>query len=143
MPITEPFDQGGTLVQYFERARLEYYPEFAADGWGIQMGHLGRFLVEARGLGTEPMADTGAPNQRYFPETGYAILGAFRLYWEANDGLTQFGYPITPEIVEDGVLVQYFERARFEYSPTPDSNGYEVVLGDIGTEALEIPGWYR
>ncbi len=142
-PITEPFDQGGHLVQYFERARFDHYPEYAEDGWGVQLGLLGRFLVEARGISTEAGDTADNPNRRFFEETNQSILGAFRDYWEQNGGLVQFGYPLTAEFIERGVLVQYFERARFEYVPTSDGSGFEVRLGDIGTETIEIPGWYR
>ena len=143
LPITEPFDQGGRLVQYFERARFEHFPANADAGGEVRLGLLGRFLVEAKGVSTAPGDTSGDPHHRYFPETGQSILGAFRLYWEQNGGLEQFGYPLTPEINEDGVLVQYFERARFEYARTPDGSGFEVRLGAIGTEAIEFPGWYR
>ena len=143
MPLTEPFDQGGRLVQYFERARFEHYPEYADEGRDVQLGHLGRFIAEARGIDTSPAELSGNSNQRTFPETGHPILGAFRIFWEQNGGLTRFGYPITSEVVEDGLLVQYFERARFEYAPTADRSGFEVRLGDVGAEALQIPGWYR
>lgn len=143
MPITEPFDQGGRLVQYFEGARFEHYPEHAAEGNGVQLGLLGRFLVESRDLWTGASDTSGDPNHRFFPETGQSILGAFRIHWEENGGIEQFGYPLTPEINEDGILVQYFERARFEYAPTPDGTGFQVQLGDLGSEAIAIPGWYR
>ncbi|CAN5828420.1 hypothetical protein BH23CHL2_BH23CHL2_13770 [soil metagenome] len=143
LPITEPFEQGGRLVQYFERARLEHFPEAADDRWRVQLGHIGRFLVDTQGLDTTPAPVAADSNHRYFPETGHSILGAFRLFWKDNGGLTQFGFPITSEIIEDGVRVQYFERARFEYVPLPDDGGFEVRLGDIGSDVLAIPGWYR
>ena len=142
MPITEPFDQSGRSVQYFERARFEFHPELG-EGGAVQLGLLGSFLVQDRGLPTDP-ANLGAnPNALWFEQTNQAIHGAFRLFWEQHGGLEKFGLPLTAEIVENGVLVQYFERARFEYAMTPDGSGFEVRLGDIGSEALEVPGWYR
>lgn len=50
-PISEPLDEGGRLVQYFERARLEWHPE--RDGAeAIQLGALGRevWLMQAATL---------------------------------------------------------------------------------------------
>jgi hypothetical protein len=143
LPITEPFDQGGRMVQYFERARFEQYPDQAAEGWGVQLGLLGTFLTQRREFERHAPPEAGAINVNYFPESGQRIHGAFNLFWEQHGGLRQFGMPLSPEIIEDGVLVQYFERARFEYARTPDGTGFYVRLGDIGSEAIEVPGWYR
>jgi hypothetical protein len=143
VPITEPFDQGGRTVQYFERARFEHVPEHAGGGFAMQLGLLGSFLVQDRGLPRDAPELGDNPNRLHFPATNQSIHGAFKLFWETHGGLRMFGMPLTAEINENGVLVQYFERARFEYTPTPDRSGFEVRLGDIGSEALEIPGWYR
>jgi hypothetical protein len=51
----------------------------------------------------------------YFEETGHNIRYGFRDFWRQNGGLLLFGYPLTEEFVENGVAVQYFERARLEY----------------------------
>ncbi|HET8632129.1 MAG TPA: hypothetical protein VFL91_32280 [Thermomicrobiales bacterium] len=68
------------------------------------------------------------PDAYYFPETQHAISGAFRAYWEQNGGLMRFGYPITSVFQVGGTLVQYFERARFEYHPE-NPPAYRVELG--------------
>lgn len=47
------------LVQYFERARLEQYPD-ADPGAALQIGALGRDLALLRGLPTAPVAPAGA-----------------------------------------------------------------------------------
>ncbi|MCC6628239.1 MAG: PQQ-dependent sugar dehydrogenase [Chloroflexi bacterium] len=75
-----------------------------------------------------------APSVLTFPETGMTLGGAFWRYWEANGGLTQFGYPISPEFTDNGRLVQYFERARFERDPARAGGSDEVQLGHIGRE---------
>ncbi len=67
----------------------------------------------------------------YFEETKHNITHGFRSYWHANGGLARFGYPLTEEFVENGVSVQYFERARFEFRDG------RVVLGSIGTELAQ------
>jgi uncharacterized protein len=64
-----------------------------------------------------------------FVQTGYCLHGAFLLYWRLNGGLPRFGYPVTPEITEDGRAVQYTERARFELH---ENN--TVLLGLLGRE---------
>jgi hypothetical protein len=69
-----------------------------------------------------------------FQETGKAVSGGFRRYWEERGGLSIFGLPISDEVREGAVIVQYFERARFEYHPSQDGVLSEVRLGLIGTE---------
>lgn len=61
-------------------------------------------------------APTPAPSTtfRYFPDTGHSIGLNIRSYYEANGGETAFGKPLTDVFSEDGLRVQYFERARFE-----------------------------
>ena len=67
----------------------------------------------------------------YFQETGHNIKYGFRGFWHNNGGLARFGYPLTEEFVENGVTVQYFERARFEYRDG------KITLGRIGAELIE------
>ena len=69
---------------------------------------------------------------RFFPETGMSVSWAFKSYFEERGGVEIFGYPITPEIQEDGRTVQYFQRARFEYHPEHAGTRYEVELGLLG-----------
>jgi len=68
---------------------------------------------------------------RYFPETGHSVRGGFLAFFETHGGLPIFGYPITDEIVEDGMTVQYFEKARLEWhsdAPPP----HQIQLGRLG-----------
>jgi hypothetical protein len=157
LPLTEPFFEGDYLVQYFERAAMEWHPEWAA-GAGVTPptpGARARRVVALRHLGRAATAGRDLPpaapfasdaRHRYFAETGHNLAGDFLRYWLAQGGLPQFGYPLgeaTPEVGTDGTVrtVQYFERARFEYHPenagTPDA----VQLGAVGREALERRGW--
>ncbi len=75
----------------------------------------------------------------YFPETGHYLQGAFLSFWQQNGGLGRFGYPITEEYIrdEDGKVVQYFERARFELRVV---NGQAVV--DQGLMGKEYADFY-
>ncbi|HJZ46438.1 MAG TPA: glycosyl hydrolase [Roseiflexaceae bacterium] len=83
-----------------------------------------------------------APGAQFFPESGHSLRGSFQAYWEANGGLSRFGYPLTEEIVEPEAghgrphVVQYFERARFEYFPENAGTPYEVQLGPLGAAIL-------
>jgi hypothetical protein len=53
-----------------------------------------------------------------------------------------FGYPLTPQFYENGYMVQYFERNRFELHPEKAGTPYEVLLGLLGREKMdkEKPG---
>jgi peptidoglycan/xylan/chitin deacetylase (PgdA/CDA1 family) len=71
---------------------------------------------------------------RYFPETGQWISHGFLAYWRQYGGLPIFGYPLTGEFDQDGRVIQYFERARFEWSPGAWPARYDVLLGRLGAE---------
>ena len=61
-PISEPFQEDGFEVQYFERARFEYHPENAGTRWEVELGQLGAADAERRGLlNTPAFAGTIAP----------------------------------------------------------------------------------
>jgi hypothetical protein len=68
----------------------------------------------------------------YFNETGHNLGGRFRAYWEKYGGLAINGLPISEEFNENGRVVQYFERTRYEYHPENAGTKYEVLLGLLG-----------
>jgi hypothetical protein len=74
-----------------------------------------------------------------FEVTGFCTENAFQRFWESGGGLPVFGYPISDLLVEDGRIVQYFERQRFEYHPE-NHEPYDVLLGLLGREAAEHRG---
>jgi peptidoglycan/xylan/chitin deacetylase (PgdA/CDA1 family) len=80
------------------------------------------------------MVEGVTPAQRYFPETGYTVRGNFLQYWNRFGGLAVFGYPLSGEIKGDGVTIQHFERARFEYRPGSWPARYDIQLGLLGRE---------
>lgn len=70
---------------------------------------------------------------RYFKETGHNIVARIKTFYEKNGDVATFGLPLTEVIVEKGLQVQYFERARFELHPElPDA--YFVSLTQIGRQ---------
>jgi len=154
-PRTEEFTEFDPMVgqsytvQYFERARFEYHPEFVGTEYEILLGHIGRWALGQRTTGAFTPISSEATNMRYFPETGHFVGGAFLRYWEQNGGLFSFGYPITAEVMEtspedgDTYRVQYFERARFEYHPEYAGTHSEVLLGLLGNEMLRERDWIR
>ncbi len=78
---------------------------------------------------------TSMANGQWFAETGFYIGGAFWEFWRERGGLPIFGYPLTNERREDGHVVQYFERAVFEWHPE-NLAPYQVLLRRLGAEAL-------
>jgi hypothetical protein len=138
-PLTDVFwerleDGNWYRVQYFERARFEYHPEFAGTQYEVLLGQFGRAIHPA-----DPPVPR-EPGARYFEETGHNLSGGFRAYWEGRGGLAQFGFPISEvfsETLEDGKTyqVQYFERARFEYHPENPAP-YDILLGQFGRRIL-------
>jgi hypothetical protein len=72
----------------------------------------------------------------YMGESRYHVSdrAGFLSYWRKNGGVLVFGYPISEEIVEDGRIVQYFERARFEYHPDKIGTDETVLLSLLGRE---------
>lgn len=135
-PRTEELTEDGMTVQYFQRARFEYHPQHAGTPYEVQLTLLGNHVRSG-----EPLAETVAPMptteiQQYFPQTGHSVHFAFLKYFRENGGVYIFGYPITQEVVENGRIVQYFQRARFEYHPQHAGTRYEVQLGLLGDTIL-------
>ncbi len=137
-PLTEEFTENGRTVQYFERARMEYYPEYAGTPNVIQLGQLGREYTKGRYFLNIDFFPS-KPDRYFFPETEHSLAGAFLRFWTQNGAVRLFGYPISEEMNEDGLTVQYFERARFEYHP--DNPNGEVQLTDLGRRILVQRGW--
>ncbi|MDQ3705998.1 MAG: M23 family metallopeptidase [Chloroflexota bacterium] len=144
LPLTEAFAQklpgGGVyMVQYFERARMELHPDLPASQ-RLQLGALGAAALEGRTFDrVSPVQSTAA--RAYFNETGHTIQGGFYEFWRANGGLRLFGLPLTEEIHEDGMTVQYFERARFEYHPEFVGTPYAIQLSTLGYTVLKQAGF--
>jgi hypothetical protein len=143
-PISEEFTEVSDLngqpytVQYFERAVFEKHPENAPP-FDVLLSQLGTFQYRAKyGDGGAPNQTASTQNPRVFPETGFAVGGAFLDYWLKNGGLPQQGYPISNEFTEVSDLngqtytVQYFERAVFELHPE-NAPPFNVLLSQLGT----------
>lgn len=135
----------GTLVQQFERARMEWHPELAsglATAPAVVLTPLGQQRAAQLRLAWPPGANTGVG--QYFQQTGHGIKGGFLEYWLNHGGERIFGLPISPEAPmsnpADGktYVTQYFQRARMEYHPELPE-GQRIVLGAIGSELAANP----
>ncbi len=143
-PMTRPYyrqqaDGSWLLVQDFERMRFEYHPGNQGTEWEV----LGQLMgnITAQGRRTEPeftplAACETTATSICFPETGHTVSGEFKAFWESRGGLITFGYPISSVFVEDGLTVQYFERARIE-----DHGNGLFLLGALVRDELHDIGW--
>src|SRR5579862_9881145 len=78
-------------------------------------------------------AQVGSAPIRYFPETGHSLTGNFKDFFEAHGGLDAFGFPRTEAVMENGFLVQYFQRGRLEWHP--ELNQVQIsLLGSLLTQ---------
>jgi len=139
-PLSEELDEGGLTVQYFERAVFEWHPEAPAE-WRVQLRRLGAETRQGRSdrafRPTPPIELTAC---RYFPETQHNLCSGFRAFWERHGGLRIFGYPISEELSEDGLTVQYFERARLEWHPEARGTYDEIQVTPLGAWAADRIG---
>ncbi|MCS7293891.1 MAG: N-acetylmuramoyl-L-alanine amidase [Dehalococcoidia bacterium] len=91
---------------------------------------------------------------KWFPETGHFVGGGFWQFWSQFGGLAVFGLPLTDELEEDVPcsdpkcrragqkhVVQYFERAVFEWHPGVWPDRYDVLLRRIGAEVARAKGY--
>jgi lipoprotein-anchoring transpeptidase ErfK/SrfK len=61
LPISEEFSETGAdgvthTVQYFERARFEYHPEFAGTRYAVELGRIGDAIGQAAKVSMTPVA---------------------------------------------------------------------------------------
>jgi hypothetical protein len=137
-PLTEEYSADGVVTQYFERTRFEYHPGLAPARFDVLLGLLGSERVAGRRESGEPAFQPAAPRAgcTFFAETQHNLCGAQRSYWQRYGGLPLYGYPLTDEFIENGVAVQYFERARLEHQPGAAPARFDVLAGRIGAEAI-------
>ncbi|MBN1641350.1 MAG: hypothetical protein JXA09_08940 [Anaerolineae bacterium] len=128
-PLTRVFEEDGRPVQYFQSARLELH----GDG-AVVLGALGAALREADPpLPAHEIPTDGHAGKLYVAETGHTVSFSFLDYYRSHGGASVFGYPITEWLIEpSGRIVQYFERAKFEWYPE-NPIGRRVQLGMLGT----------
>jgi len=133
-PITDDYVDPEThlLVQYFQKARLEWHPG-NPDPYKVELGLLGNDL--GKQTAPVPISQIPAandPNCLYFDATGHSTCYVFRDFWLQQGGLDRFGYPITEFTTENGMLVQYFQRARMEWHPEKPE-GSRIQLAPLGS----------
>lgn len=136
-PITEAFldPSSGETVQYFQRARFELQQDAPPD-LRVKLSPLGSYLYEP---GKKLPIPENSQKCRLFPETGFQVCYAFLDFFNANGGVAQFGYPISGFENDNERIVQYFQRARFEWHPENPSE-QSVTLTDLGRRYFDARG---
>jgi hypothetical protein len=136
-PITEAFQEQtyGRIIQYFQRAVFELHPENPPE-LRVRIAELGKHLYQPG----KPLAiPANFPACEYFTETGQQVCYAFLDFFTTNGGAAQFGYPISGFEIQDERIVQYFQRARFEWHPERPA-GERVLLSDLGKMYFDVIG---
>ncbi|MDQ3929107.1 MAG: hypothetical protein M3328_08170, partial [Chloroflexota bacterium] len=83
----------------------------------------------------EVLPATGAPvASQYFSPTGRSVSGSFLSTFNRY-GLERIGYPVSEERMENGQVVQYFERVRMESHPELAFN--PVLFSRLGAEMTQ------
>lgn len=132
-PITDAFPDttSGFEVQYFQKARFELHPDESPDQQ-VQLSPLGSYLYKPGQPGFLPEKSSGC---RTFQDVAgrFRVCMAFLNFFEAYGGIEQFGAPISNRVIEDGRIVQYFQKARFEWHPQLLARQH-VQLSDLGSK---------
>lgn len=138
-PIGPERMENETLVQDFERARMEMHPELEGAGGGhptVGLGLVGQERAAQLGLEWPRSSNTG--EGLYFDATGQEITGDFLAFWRNNGGERVFGWPISPATQMTNptdnktYITQYFQRARLEYHPDEE----RIILGALNSELI-------
>jgi len=162
-PITAEITQDdGTIVQYLEYARFEYYPEGNANGDTFVIANIGEELrpfsvqrsvsqltstggqTSAASVGAEIMrawVPVDAPviessYVRYVEETQHTVRYAFLTFWEATGEAGYLGHPITEEYIVDGTSYQVFERGQLAWKNGQDA--WMVPVGQLLADKYQI-----
>jgi hypothetical protein len=133
-PITEQFtSKDGKTVQYFQRARLELSTD-ASGNSRVQLTPIGQAAYQPGG---QLNINNSSGCQLFL--SGYRVCFTFLDFYKANGGAAQFGNPISPFEYHENLIVQYFEKARFEWrADRPE--GQRVVLTDLGRIYFDLIG---
>lgn len=152
-PRSEFMHEAGRVVQYFQRAKMEWHPE-SPLGSRIKLSNLGEEYLDRfgppadcdvldipAGSGTDALATVVASSDcRYFQETRHYVCDDFLDFFDTRGGLKIFGYPLTEAFADPSraqIRVQYFQRARMELPPSEHGDS-QVQLGLLGDEVGRI-----
>jgi lipoprotein-anchoring transpeptidase ErfK/SrfK len=150
-PITPEFTLNGHIVQYYDYARFEYWPEdpdnvvhlgtighelrpqlvmrqTTSDSTSSAVAEMARvsraWLPVAKSVASKPESDTFT----YVAETGHSVANGFKALWENSGGAAYLGNPLTEEYQLGTSTYQVFERGQLAW--TKGSDPWLVAVGD-------------
>jgi len=130
LPVTEAFidPNTGRLIQYFEKARFEYFAE-NMTGDKVRLTPVGKSLYEHGTYVTGLTEST--PNCYQQDNWDYPVCFSFHTFYERYGGESQFGRPVSGMEYLRGRLVQFFEYAQLQWWPEnqPDS---QIIVANTG-----------
>ncbi|MCB9423232.1 MAG: hypothetical protein H6667_25775 [Ardenticatenaceae bacterium] len=138
-PITEGFDAGddGRFTQYFQNMRLEY-----DEADGVVIFPLGGWALAGVNKPQPALVPTNS-RSRAFPGTDFTVQDEFLTFYEAYNGEQLLGLPISPQMDEGDLRVQYFVNGRLEWHPELNLDD-RVQVGPLGRDyflAIGAPGY--
>lgn len=118
----------GRFTQYFQNIRLEYDEVDNA----VIIFPLGEWALA--GVNEPQLAPVAASGRsRTFPETNLIVQDEFLTFYEAFNGERLLGLPLSPQIEEGELRVQYFVNGRLEWHPELGVN-QRVQVGPLGRD---------
>lgn len=132
-PITEPFEENGLLVQYFERTRLQC-SEQTQGPCEPRISPLGEML--ARQTPRVPSVPDSMIRDglcRYFPETGHNVCFSFLAFYLDHGGPDVLGPPISELTLGSGTISQCLRQACIEWQMDAPAEK-AMQLGPLGRE---------
>jgi hypothetical protein len=157
-PITDELiePEAGTgrprVVQYFERARFEHYPEYSGSPSEVRSDSLSLGWLALQRSGGDavpaPAARNTAGCRLFASDSGetVALCPPFRAVWERYTAVAPLGAPLENArmvvLPESGTVrqVQYFTHARLEHFPEYAGTPFEVQFGLLGRELFTSVG---
>ena len=115
-PLTQRFERNGRSAQLFSNFLLEHWPEHAGTPYEIQPALLGALASGYRYF--NEIAPTRSWSQvEYVPATRHSLRFGFLDTWRAHGRADLLGLPISEEVPDDGMTVQWFQRGKLSYDP--------------------------
>lgn len=125
-PITESIDLP-PKTQYFQRGCLEQRENgtIVARNLGVELGF---------SRPPEPLTPNFVNDERqvYVRETGHYLRDVFLRYYVSHGGAAAFGYPISSMEPDGPLILQYFQRAIFEWNPRESHPAAQMKLRALG-----------
>jgi hypothetical protein len=87
-------------------------------------------------IGSVPRVQAQEAGPLYFPATGHTLNDSvgFLSFWQAHNGETLLGLPVSEPLTSEAGTSQYFERGRLEQQLDVASGVSTVVVGAVARE---------